>query len=50
MTAKQMTSTLDISMEPTAESWTQLDDREIVCLLILPDQGTFNYDAQNSRR
>ena len=38
------------TLEPTQESWTQLDDREIVCLLILPDQGTFNYDAQNSGR
>ena len=44
-------SELDImTLEPTEESWTQLDDREIVCLLVLPDQGTFNYDAQNSRR
>lgn len=39
-----------MSLEPTAESWAQLDDREIVCLLVLPENGTFSYDAQNSRR
>lgn len=38
------------TLEPTEEGWTQLDDREIVCLLVLRDQGTFSYDAQNSRR
>lgn len=44
-------SELDImTLEPTEESWTQLDDREIVCLIILPDRGTFDYDAQNSGR
>ncbi|MDX1493043.1 MAG: septum formation family protein [Longimicrobiales bacterium] len=37
------------NFEPTAESWTQLDDREIVCLLV-PETGTFSYDAQNSGR
>jgi len=39
-----------MTLEPSAESWTELDDREIVCLLVLPDQGTFSYDAYNSRR
>ena len=38
------------SLEPTKGSWTQLDDREIVCLLVLPDYSTFSYDAQNSGR
>lgn len=38
------------TLEPTEESWAQLGDREIVCLLVLPEQRTFSYDAQNSRR
>lgn len=38
------------TLEPTEGSWTQLDDREIVCLLVLRDRGMFSYDAQNSRR
>lgn len=37
------------TFEPTEESWRQLDDREIVCLLI-PESGTFSYDARNSGR
>jgi hypothetical protein len=39
-----------LSLEPTQESWAQLGDREIVCLLVLPENGTFSYDAQNSGR
>jgi hypothetical protein len=38
-----------MTLEPTEEGWVQLDDREIVCLLI-PESGTFSYDARNSRR
>jgi hypothetical protein len=38
------------TLEPTEGSWTELDDREIVCLLVLPDDVPFSYDAQNSRR
>lgn len=34
---------------PTEDSWADLDDREIVCLLG-PESGTFTYDAQNSKR
>ena len=37
------------ALHPTGESWVQMDDREIVCLLI-PESGTFSYDAQNSKR
>ncbi len=37
------------TLEPTQESWAQLDDREIVCLLV-PESGTFSYDARNSKR
>lgn len=37
------------TLEPTEESWAQLDDREVICLLS-PEYGTFSYDAQNSRR
>lgn len=54
--AKASTSALSVasrsgrSLEPTAESWAQLGDREIVCLLVLPENGTFSYDAQNDRR
>lgn len=38
-----------MSLEPTEESWVQMDDREIVCLLV-PESGTFSYDARNSKR
>lgn len=38
-----------MTLEPTAESWVELDDREIVCLLI-PESGTFSYDGRNSMR
>lgn len=38
-----------LNLQPTAESWVQMDDREVVCLLT-PESGTFSYDAQNSRR
>jgi hypothetical protein len=37
------------ALEPTEESWVQGGDREIVCLLV-PESGTFSYDAQNSKR
>ena len=37
------------TLEPTEDSWVELDDREIVCLLGL-ESGTFTYDAQNSKR
>ena len=37
------------TLEPTESSWTELSDREIVCLLV-PEDGTFSYDAQNSGR
>jgi len=37
------------TLEPTEESWAQLDDREVICLLA-PEFGTFSYDAQNSKR
>ena len=37
------------SLEPTPQGWVELDDREIVCLLV-PESGTFSYDAQNSKR
>jgi hypothetical protein len=37
------------TLEPTEDSWVELDDREIVCLLG-PESGTFTYDAQNSKR
>jgi hypothetical protein len=33
---------------PTEDGWVELDDREIVCLLV-PESGTFTYDAQNSK-
>jgi hypothetical protein len=38
-----------LTLEPTGESWVQVDDREIICLLV-PESGTFSYDAQNSKR
>ena len=37
------------SLDPTEGSWVEFNDREIVCLLV-PDSGTFGYDARNSRR
>lgn len=37
------------ALEPTKEGWVELDDREITCLLV-PESGTFSYDAQNSKR
>jgi len=37
------------TLEPTEETWVQVDDREIVCLLV-PESGTFTYDARNSKR
>ncbi len=37
------------TLEPTEESWVEMDDREIVCLLV-PESGTITYDAQNSQR
>jgi hypothetical protein len=37
------------TLEPTKESWMELDDREIICLLV-PESGTFSYDARNSGR
>lgn len=37
------------TLEPTEGSWVQMGDREIVCLLVLPE-STFSYDARNSRR
>ena len=36
-------------LTPTGEGWVQMDDREITCLLV-PESGTFSYDAQNSKR
>jgi hypothetical protein len=36
-------------LEPTEDSWVNLDDREILCVL-QPESGTFTYDAQNSGR
>ncbi len=38
-----------MTLEPTEVSWVQMADREIVCLLV-PESGTFSYDAQNSKR
>lgn len=37
------------TLEPTEASWTEIGDREIVCLLVL-ESGTFSYDARNSGR
>jgi hypothetical protein len=34
---------------PSEESWVEIDDREIICLLV-PESGTFSYNAQNSKR
>jgi hypothetical protein len=36
-------------LEPTEDSWVKGGDREIACLLV-PESGTFTYDAQNSKR
>ena len=38
-----------MTLQPTREGWVQMDDREITCLLV-PESGTFSYDAQNSKR
>jgi len=38
-----------MTLHPTGESWVQMDDREITCLVV-PESGTFSYDAQNSKR
>lgn len=38
-----------LPLVPTEGSWVELDDREIVCLLV-PEEGTFSYDARGSRR
>lgn len=38
-----------MTLVPTEGSWVEMDDREVVCLLV-PESGTFNYDAQGSKR